>query len=152
MLYFIHWCVQILQRTDLWEIIWWIVLESVQRGTKGIALSYFFIIMLSSFWVMRETLSALRVMSKNTILDKINIYLGMKKERKIEHTAALPQVPVLQMMSGLPSFYVWIHNKNLTMKHFSLCSFPKWILCFLTILWPFLTSSHTLWEMETLNH
>lgn len=72
------------------EIIWWIVLESVQRGTKGIALSYFFIIMLSSFWVMRETLSALRVMSKNTILDKINIYLGMKKERKIEHTAALP--------------------------------------------------------------
>ncbi len=137
-LYFFDWC---RQRTAVcylmdYLIMCWRPFRNVQRRSPGAI----FFILLCSFWVMRETLSALRLMSKSTILDKINKW------------AHLPCQFAIANSGVLPTFYVWISLKTFpAVKHFSLCPFKR-VSCFLSMLWPFLTSSHTLWEEETLSH
>jgi len=95
-------------------------------------------------------------MSNSTILDKINF--GIKKKvRKIEPTAALPiryckfrchkrwRISCTQLLCG---FITKILPWNILAFAHVLNKYHV----FLTILWPFLTSSHTFWEMETLSH
>ncbi len=69
------WLMKAWQRTAVCDylmdylIMCWRQFRNLQRRSLGAML---FFILLSSFWVKRETLSALRLMSKSTILDKIN--------------------------------------------------------------------------------